>query len=302
MARFSLVLGTKDRVRELRRFLTALDAQSHRQFELVVVDQNDDDRLVRVLREFEKRFPIIRLRAKPGLSRARNSGLCHASGEVIAFPDDDCWYPPDLLARVSRFFQEQPMWHGLLGRLVWDAHSDEAGMCSPIPVNIYSATTSVDAATRLRALFARGSSLPASSATLFLTREIIEAIDGFDESLGIGAGTEWKAGDDVDLVVRCLRSGFKLCHVPTLKVYHPHPRRDYADTGRGYSYGAGMGRVLRKHRYPGWFVAYHLLRSLGAAGGALLQAEPRKLRYHWAVFRGKLNGWRWSSDLDESPD
>ena len=36
-----------------------------------------------------------------GLSRARNAGLRMIAGDIVSFPDDDCWYPPDLLQRVA---------------------------------------------------------------------------------------------------------------------------------------------------------------------------------------------------------
>ena len=43
-----------------------------------------------------------RLRSARGLSRARNAGLAHVEADLVAFPDDDCVYPPGLLERVAR--------------------------------------------------------------------------------------------------------------------------------------------------------------------------------------------------------
>jgi glycosyltransferase involved in cell wall biosynthesis len=291
--RFSLVLATIGRVSELERFLQALDAQTYRDFELIVVDQNPDDRLVPILQKYQGRFPLIHLRSQQGLSRARNVGLKHLSGEMVAFPDDDCWYPPDLLEQVKDFRDNQPDWDGILGKLVWDnIQVREDRLSTPNLVDIFNATTSVDAVNLLQTLMPKEPPVSTSSATLFLTSESLDTVNGFDEELGLGSGTDWGGGDDIDIVVRCLKSGFKICHKPTLKVYHPDPRRGYNDVSRGFFYGAGMGRVLRKHDYPSWFVVYHLLRSLGAAGLDLVCGQMRKARYHKAVFRGKFAGWR----------
>ena len=84
--RFSLVLATVGRTDELRRFLAHLDTQTHREFELVVVDQNKDERLKPILEPYRGKFPILHLPSEQGLSRARNVGIEHARGDVIGFP------------------------------------------------------------------------------------------------------------------------------------------------------------------------------------------------------------------------
>lgn len=272
--RFSLVLATVGRVRELQRFLKSLDAQTCRNFELIVVDQNPDDRLTAILEKYRGCFSLIHLRSQRGLSRARNIGLKHLNGEIVAFPDDDCWYPPDLLEQVAAFWEKHLSWDGVLGRLIWDdVCINEAQPSKLKAANIFNITTSTH------------------SVTLFLTRDSLDAVNGFDEELGLGSGTEWGGGEDIDLLVRSLKSGFRICYNQGFRVYHPDPRKGYTSVRRGFLYGAGLGRVLRKHGYPAWFVIYHWLRSLGAAGFALIQGQLGKARYYWAVFRGKLAGW-----------
>src|SRR3954468_87582 len=100
--RFLLVISTLGRTSELRRFLQSACAQTYSRFEVVVVDQNDDDRVERVLAEFDQVLQIRLVKsARRGLALGRNIGLNIASdADVITFPDDDCWYPPQLLARV----------------------------------------------------------------------------------------------------------------------------------------------------------------------------------------------------------
>ena len=99
--RFSLVLATVGRTEELNRFFASLDYATHRNFEVILVDQNPDDRLNSVLDHYDGRFPALHLRSERGLSRARNVGLRRVTGDVVAFPDDDCWYPPNLLNQVE---------------------------------------------------------------------------------------------------------------------------------------------------------------------------------------------------------
>ena len=58
------------------------------------------------------------MRSRRGLSRARNAALPSLSADVVAFPDDDCLYAPDLLARVAERFAADPGLDGLGGRPV----------------------------------------------------------------------------------------------------------------------------------------------------------------------------------------
>jgi GT2 family glycosyltransferase len=296
--RFSLILATVGRVRELERFFRSLRTQTYSNFEVIVVDQNPDDRLKDVLNRYAEDITLKHLRSQPGLSRARNVGLNEVQGEIVSFPDDDCWYPPHLLADVAAFFQDHREWSGVLGRMVWEEERDggKPTRCSPLnEVNRYNVTTSVDAKTVLEALLPKEPPISVSAWTLFLRSEAARAIGGFDETLGLGSGTGWGGGEDVDLAIRCLHAGFSICYCPALKGYHPNLRERQSDPRRGFLYGAGMGRVLRKHRYPKWFVFYHFLRSLGGAARGGLKGEWSRARYQWAVFRGKVAGW-WKDD------
>lgn len=273
--RFSLVVATLGRTAELGRFLAALDAQTARGFELIVVDQNEDERLLPVLAPYRGRFPIRHLRSAPGLSRARNVALPHAGGEVVAFPDDDCLYPADLLEGAARFFQAHPRTHGILVRPVGEdgatllEYRDEPAPVSRLNVN--------------------GRAI---SFTLFLRREVVAAVGGFDETLGLGAGTPWGAGEDIDYPLRALDAGFRLEYVPGLAVVHPGNRDTETTLGRAFPYAAGFGRVCRKHGFPAWYMAYHLCRSVGGMLVGASTARPHKVRVHWRALRGKLHGWR----------
>jgi glycosyltransferase involved in cell wall biosynthesis len=114
--KFSLILATAGRVKEPEIFLASLQRQTHRQFEVLLVDQNPDARLVPLAQRYWLQFPLVHLGSRRGLSRARNVGLPYASGEVVAFPDDDCWYQPDLLERVNDVLESNPQFDGLAGR------------------------------------------------------------------------------------------------------------------------------------------------------------------------------------------
>jgi len=287
--RFSLVLATVGRTNELERFLSSLDSQSNRAFELVVVDQNKDQRLAPILEPYQKKLSILHCVSRSGLSRARNVGLEHATGSVVSFPDDDCWYPPDLLERVALFFCDHPEMAGLSGRLA-DRPRQVGESCAEDQKNIGAPRFDRRAGLLDKANVWRRT----CSVTLFLKSSVVGEVGEFDESLGLGAGTLWAGGEDIDYPLRALKAGFRIYYSPDLVVFHPtspgHDPSELAD--RGYRYGAGIGRVWRKNSYPVWLVVYHLSRPVGGALLNLVRGRLPEARYHLAAFRGRLRGWR----------
>jgi hypothetical protein len=246
MPAFSLILATCGRTAELHRFFASLEPDDD--CECILVDQNPDDRLRPIVESWQDRIAIQHVRSMPGLSRARNVGLCRATGRFLAFPDDDCWYSPGLLRRVAAFFSAKPGYSMLSAGV-----RDESGVLSG---NRW-VTDSCELATAN--LFRTSVGM-----ALFLRRGGLTDAFRFDESLGVGSGTPFLSGEDTDYVFRLLAAGLKGRLDRGFTVHHP--RRDMlsggADAVRAYGYGCGMGRVIRKRAKPLFpaFVGYDLAR------------------------------------------
>lgn len=274
--KFSLILPTVDRVEELRRFLESLTMQRDAEFDVIVIDQNTDDRLVPLLNSYSTKFSIKHLRSARGLSRARNVGLPCITGDVVAFPDDDCWYPPGLLERVAAFFGEHPELDGVTGRpmgssgAVWERWSTGYGILGR------------------RDLLRRGISF-----TIFLRSHVAMAVGKFNESLGAGAGTLWDWGEESDYLLRAMERGFRIYDDSGVLVYHREP----ADPGslerriKAYTYATGTGYFLRTHNYPFTFLGYILLRNAAGMAFRLGTFRAGRALHHWAIIRGLINGY-----------
>jgi glycosyltransferase involved in cell wall biosynthesis len=275
--KFSLIVATIRRTDEMHRLLESLEAQTRRDFEVIVVDQNPDDRLVPILDRFTGVLDLHCIRCPRGLSRARNAGLKLIMGDVVAFPDDDCWYPGDLLQRVAEYLESNPRIDGLTGRAVDGEGRNSSARWSTSP-GILSDFS----------LFSRGISIG-----IFLRRKVVDRVGGFDESLGLGSGTPWGSGEESDYLIRAVNRGFAVMYRPDLVVFHDDKTATYDETARqrAYSYSMGMGRLLRKHRYPSWFFGYMCARPFGGTLIALLRGRSTRARYHAAVLRGRIEGW-----------
>ncbi|HZW03849.1 MAG TPA: glycosyltransferase family A protein, partial [Anaerolineaceae bacterium] len=99
--------------------LDSLRRQGFADFEVILVDQNQDDRLDGLAQEYAACFPLQHLKIQSyGASRARNWGGRCASGDILLWPDDDSWLPEDFLERLSQTFESDPETACVVGVLV----------------------------------------------------------------------------------------------------------------------------------------------------------------------------------------
>jgi glycosyltransferase involved in cell wall biosynthesis len=274
----TLIMATLgQRPEEITRFLEALLRGTHRDIELIVVDQTGDDRLPSLLSRYSGSLCIVHLRSEPGLSRARNVGLTHSTGEIVSFPDDDCWYPETVLASVAERFERDSSLDALAGH--------------PIDVDGHSAFPRWE---RRSGWINRYNVWRRSNSNaLFVRRHIATQVGGFDETLGLGSGTPWGSAEDVEFPLRLLEAGYPVYYDAMLYVYHAvsQPTYEPENIARAESYAGGMGRVLRQNRFPWWFVAYHLMRPTGGMILSLATGRMHKAAHHYAILRGRFQGW-----------
>jgi GT2 family glycosyltransferase len=274
---FDLVLATVGRTAEVARLFDSLVDQTYKRFRVILVDQNDDDRLERIVADHTDAIAIARTASQPGLSRARNVALHQLTGDVVAFPDDDCVYPSDLLATVAELLEGHAAWDGLAGRTV-----DESGSSSFL---VWPREATV--VTR------RNVWRTAVATTIFLRRPVVDRVGSFDESLGAGSGTQWGSGEETDYALRALTAGFTIRYQPEVCVVHdsPQPGLVAASSRKAYLTGMGNSRVLRKHGYPAWFAAYRVLQLALGSVYFLARGRVALARFYAAMARGRIRGW-----------
>lgn len=271
----TLLCCTVGRTEKLGRLLDSLVAQSRLDFELLIVDQNAPGALDPVLAPYLDRLDIVHLRSERGLSRARNVGLAHCRAGLIAFPDDDCWYPPALVERVVELFAAHPDAGLFTGRTVDAGGRDSLGLFLDSDATISKSNVW----------------LIGNSNSLFIRAPIARHIGGFDETLGVGAQSPFKSGEETDFVLRALATGARGVYRRDLVVHHDQaPVGGAGGAARAQDYARGFGRVLRLHDY-GWpYLAMRVLRTSARAALALATGDMATARYKalWALgtFRG----------------
>ena len=296
----SVLICTRDRAGQLETCLRHLDRLEYPRFEVVVVDNAPTSDAVRTLVEGRPGGVTYRyaVEPRPGLSWARNAGIAAASGEIIAFLDDDEEPERDWLAGLAGGFARSNDIGCVTGMILpacldtqaqewfeWaGGHSKGRGFTS--------------------AIFSRhGPQNPlfplppfGTGANMAFRREALARIGGFD--VAMGAGTPTRASEDTLALTLVLLAGYRIAYEPAALTRHHH-RRD-TDSLRRQLYGYGVGvaayyAALLRHR-PGLLpallrlapAAARYMRGAEATGTAALQDLPAT--YKRCIRRGMLAG------------
>jgi glycosyltransferase involved in cell wall biosynthesis len=96
---FTIITCTINKFEKLIRLIKSLKNQSYRNFELIIIDQSNEDKI----KELQKyKIPIKYIKKKEkGLSRSRNLGIKLSKGKYLLFTDDDCYFNVNFLYQMK---------------------------------------------------------------------------------------------------------------------------------------------------------------------------------------------------------
>jgi glycosyltransferase involved in cell wall biosynthesis len=239
----SVVIATRDRPLAAARAVASVLACQHPTFEVVVVDQSANEESRHQLESLgDERIRYFR--SQPGLSRARNLGWRQARHPLIAFTDDDCLVGPDWLSEFEAVFHSQPRVGLAFGNVL------------PGPVNGVTLTCQKDRLSLARSLWSKHR-VEGLGNCMAARRQVLEAAQGFDELLGLGAPL--LAGEEVDLALRVLAQGHHLLHTPRVQLIHngSHPRERLSAYVQSNLYGTGV-TYAKQIKLGHWCIIPHL--------------------------------------------
>lgn len=279
MLHYSLILTSCGRLPDLDRFVTSLIGQSYQgAVELIFVNQGTCQIEGRFLYPENINPVTINVGHVIPLSAARNIGLRHATGDIIAFPDDDCWYKATLLEDLATFFSAHAEFDCICTQ-VFDPLQQKAYGGRPFGV-------------QKTITFANLFKLPISVG-IFVRKNSLDIVGGrFDESLG--AGTVAGSGEETEILARLLLADQAVEYVGHLQVYHPVPEYSEDDCSKYYSYGLGFGYLNGKLLKTGQAVlliyfSEIIIRSL--MGAVVHFNNHLKRMLYWKRFLGVVKGF-----------
>ena len=185
----SVVVASFNGERFLRETLESVFAQDYDPFEVVFVDDGSSDGTAEIARSFPLRYVY---QENAGLPAARNAGVALATGELIAFVDDDDVWPRTKLGVQASYLGEHQKVGCVLGRNEWIV---EDGVEPPKLERdpIFDELGGIQLV------------------TMMIRRSAFEALGGFDPT--------YRYAEDRDLFVRMREQGIEYAVLPDLVLY-----------------------------------------------------------------------------------
>ena len=122
MPRVSVIVPAYNAEEHLTQALDSIVAQSYRDWEAVVVDDVSSDRTAEVAAHFDSRMKLVQLSANGGPAAARNHGISHAEGDMLAFLDSDDYWLPSYLEHQVDVYDTRRARRREIGVVACDAH------------------------------------------------------------------------------------------------------------------------------------------------------------------------------------
>jgi glycosyltransferase involved in cell wall biosynthesis len=216
----TVVVCTYNRCQSLAQALESVTTQTLPPsigWEIVVVDNNSSDETPQVVEDFRRRYPErIRylLEVRQGVSYARNAGIQHANGNVVAFIDDDETAAPGWLQGLTANLHSSE-WAGAGGRVVpqWNGlrprwlSSEDPFLSAPLAA--FDADREKEQLTE-----------PPFGANMAVRKDIFDRYGGFRTDLG-RMGKNLLSNEDTEFGRRVLAEGARFRYEPSALTYHP---------------------------------------------------------------------------------
>jgi len=205
------------RIQQVVASLKSLESQTFQSVQIVlVVDHNPE--LAAELKSMVSESTHVTENAGPqGLSGARNTGVAHATGEIVAFIDDDATAEADWIEKLVESYQDERVL-GAGGKIVpvW-----EGGREPPWLPEEFLWTVGCT----YRGMPDRGPVRNAIGCNMSFRSSVFEAVGGFNSAIG-RLGSKPMGCEETELSIRARKRwpDREILYVPEAVVYHAMPK------------------------------------------------------------------------------
>ncbi len=210
MPKISAILVAYNEERDIAKTIESLLAQSHKDFEIIVVNNASTDRTVEVAGKYPVK--IISVEKNRGPGGGRNFGARHAIGEIIAFLDGHILAEKDFFENAAKLFETHANVGAWGGPTLTPKDDPFFAQACGIVLGSWLGTFTMSNRYKKGKLNANASELFITSANFFIKKSEFEKTSGFT--------LDMYGGDDPEFFERLEKQGTKIGYSPELFVYN----------------------------------------------------------------------------------
>ncbi len=266
-------------------------------FEVLVVDNNSTDSTAALCQQVPQLFPELHFRyvleTRQGVGFTRTRCAEEATGEIVAYIDDDCLAERNWLTEIVRFYGANPKAMSTGGRIVPKFLVPVADWFGKY---FWGLIGNYDQGPKVFRM--QGVRYP-SGANMHFRKTAFEKYGYFDGSLG-RSGKSLMAGEEKAMYLKLLRAKEEVYYLPQVIVHH-HVEGNKFDKAYVKRHSMGIGgseRIMNKDSFiklTQKFMEYLLKLGFAIAYGMLylFQGQPSKMamliKFRWWVIEGFLS-------------
>ena len=275
--KYSIIVPVFNRPDEVDELLESLCSQTHKDFEVVIVEDGSQKPCKDVC---DKYAGILDLhyynKENSGPGQSRNYGVERAQGEYVIILDSDVVLPNGYLAAVN----SQLSIVNSQFSIAFGGPDASHPSFTPVQKAISYSMTSFFTTGGIRGGKAKLDKFYPRSFNMGIRRDVYQELGGF---------SKMRFGEDIDFSYRIVEAGYQPRLFPDAWVWHKR-RTDFRKFFRQV-YNSGIARINLEKRHPGTLKLVHLLPTvftLGVIGLILISAVGRVLMHYDDVHR-----WFW---------
>ena len=264
--KYSIIVPVYNRPDEVDELLESLSNQTHRDFEVIIVE----DGSVKTCKDVCDKYADILVlyyyaKENSGPGQSRNYGAERANGDYLLILDSDVVLPEGYLQAVEDALRQNPV-------EAFGGPDAAHPSFTPVQKAISYSMTSFFTTGGIRGGKAKLDKFYPRSFNMGIRRDVYLQLGGF---------SKMRFGEDIDFSYRIVEAGYRPQLFPEAWVWHKR-RTDFRKFFRQV-YNSGIARINLEKRHPGTMKLVHLLPTvftIGVIALILISAVGRALMYY----------------------
>jgi len=195
----SIIIPTYKDWTRLSLCLAALKQQTYKDFEVIVVNNDEDSNVPIDVSSFSN-LKLLH-ETTPGSYAARNTGLRNAKGHILGFTDSDCIPEPNWIENAVKFFESNPQISRIAGHIEL-FYSSKSLNLAELYESVYAFRQDINATMGISV-----------TGNMFSLRTVFDNVGDFNSDFLSGGDNEWS--------LRANGKGYLISYVKDVVIKHP---------------------------------------------------------------------------------